>query len=214
VKKPRDPLGLAMERALWNQGYRTLAGLDEAGRGAWAGPVVAAAVVLPPHDADLHLVLHEVHDSKQLAPSQRERLVPVIQCAALSVGVGLATPAEVDQCNVLEATRLAMVRAIQELILPPDFLLLDHLTLPQVATEQKPISHGDACILSIAAASVVAKVFRDRLMVQLSEDYPGYDLEHNKGYGTPRHRQALACLGPTDIHRRSYRPVAELGRER
>jgi len=83
-----------------------------------------------------------------------------------------------------------------------------------VATEQKPISHGDACILSIAAASVVAKVFRDRLMVQLSEDYPGYDLEHNKGYGTPRHRQALACLGPTDIHRRSYRPVAELGRER
>lgn len=208
-----QPLDLVLEQGLWDEGYQALAGLDEAGRGAWAGPVVAAAVVLPPRRPDLAVVLRGVHDSKRLTPEERERLFPLIHAAALCVGMGLATPTEVDQLNVLEATRLAMMRAIQELTHAPDCLLLDHLSLPRLSIAQKPIPHGDARVLSIAAASIVAKVSRDRLMVQLAQEHPGYGLEHHKGYGTPRHREALARLGPTPIHRRTYRPVAHCGWE-
>ena len=123
------------------------------------------------------------------------------------MGLGLASAEEVDALNVLEATRLAMRRAIQGLSLPPDALLLDYVTLPGLPLPQHPIPKGDACVLSIAAASVVAKVRRDRLMAQLAAAYPGYGLERNKGYGTAQHREALARLGPSPIHRRTYRPV-------
>ncbi|MBC7223357.1 MAG: ribonuclease HII [Anaerolineae bacterium] len=202
------PLGLQLEKALWSQGFRLVAGVDEAGRGAWAGPVVAAAVVLPPHRRELVCALEGVQDSKRLTPAQREALFPLIRSEALAVGIGEASPAEVDARNVLEATRLAMRRALADLASQPDFLLLDHLTLPDWPGPQRGIPHGDSLVLSIAAASIVAKVHRDRLMVRLAQAYPGYDLEHNKGYGTPKHRLALARLGPSPIHRRSYRPVA------
>lgn len=202
------PLGLQLEKALWSQGFHLVAGVDEAGRGAWAGPVVASAVVLPPHRRGLVHLLEGVQDSKRLTPAQREALLPLIQSVALAVGIGEASPAEVDALNVLGATRLAMQRALAGLSPQPDFLLLDHLTLPNWPGPQQGISRGDGQVLSIAAASIVAKVYRDRLMVRLARVYPGYDLEHNKGYGTPRHRLALARLGPSPIHRRSYRPVA------
>ena len=206
----RVPLGLDVEENLWREGYDIVAGLDEVGRGSWAGPVVAAAVVLPPDGTESDVTLCEVHDSKQLTPAQRERLYPLIQEVSLAVGVGLASPEEVDALNVLEATRLAMSRAVQQMDSQPDYLLLDHLTLPELSLPQRPIPHGDSLVLSIAAASIVAKVFRDRLMVNLSLAHPGYDFEHNKGYGTLKHREALSQLGPCAAHRRTYRPIAKL----
>lgn len=207
VREQRISPSLEMEKALWARGYRAVAGLDEAGRGAWAGPVVAAAVSLPPLGS-LHGVLQEVRDSKQLTPVHRERLVPLIEEVALAVGVGLASREEVDGLNVLKASCLAMRRAIEGLPFVPDYLLLDHVALPQVSVEQRSITHGDTLVLSIAAASVVAKVARDRMMVRWAEEYPGYGFERNKGYGTPQHWQALVRLGPTPLHRRTYRPVA------
>jgi ribonuclease HII len=202
------PLGLAWEESLWEQGFRAVAGLDEVGRGAWAGPVVAAAVILPPRREGLADALWDVQDSKRLTAAQREALLPRILSLALAVGIGEASPDEVDRLNVLGATRLAMQRALAALGLQPDYLLLDHVRLPGWEGRQQGIPHGDGQVLSIAAASIVAKVHRDRLMVRLAQEYPGYGWEHNKGYGTPRHRQALACLGPSPLHRRTYRPVA------
>ncbi|MGC8838694.1 MAG: ribonuclease HII [Anaerolineae bacterium] len=202
------PLGLALEALLWVQGFRAVAGLDEAGRGAWAGPVVAAAVVLPPCQEDLACVLRGVQDSKLLTPAQRESLLPRILSVASAVGIGEASPEEVDRLNVLGATRLAMQRALAALKVQPDYLLLDHVRLPGWEGRQQSIPHGDGRVLSIAAASIVAKVHRDRLMARLAEEHPGYGWECNKGYGTPYHRQALARLGPSPLHRRTYRPVA------
>ncbi len=202
------PLGLAWEESLWAQGFRTVAGLDEAGRGAWAGPVVAAAVILPPGREGLADALQEVQDSKRLTPAQREALLPRILSLALAVAVGEASPGEVDRLNVLGATRLAMQRALAALSVQPDYLLLDYVRLPGWEGRQQSVLHGDGQVLSIAAASIVAKVHRDRLMARLAEEYPGYGWECNKGYGTPHHRQALARLGPSPLHRRSYRPVS------
>ncbi|HYM38319.1 MAG TPA: ribonuclease HII [Nitrospiraceae bacterium] len=185
-------------------GHRLVAGLDEAGRGPLAGPVVAAAVVLP-----RRCLLAGLNDSKQLTEAERERLYDEILQRALGVGVGQASEREIDAMNILEATRLAMGRAIQALPSVPDYLLLDALELPAVHLPQRAIIKGDALSVSIAAASVVAKVTRDRLMGGYHRQYPQYNFQAHKGYGTAEHLRMLAVHGPCAIHRRSFRPVGE-----
>jgi ribonuclease HII len=198
---------LREEMALYRQGYRLVAGLDEAGRGSWAGPVVAGAVVLPLSHNRLEQALDGVRDSKQLNPLERERLYEVIQTEALAVGVGMVPPDQIDELGIVPATKEAMALAIARLPSPPDFLLIDFLKLARLDYPQKSIVHGDALSFSIAAASIVAKVSRDRFMVELDGQHPGYGFAGHKGYGTPQHRAALDHLGPSPIHRFSYAPV-------
>jgi ribonuclease HII len=204
---------LREEMALYAEGYRHIAGLDEAGRGSWAGPVVAGAVILPPDRSDLSQELDGVRDSKQLTPRQRERLYPIIESTALAVGVGVVPPDVIDELGIVPATRQAMGLAIGQLGLPPDFLLIDYLNLPELSIPQKSITRGDALSLSIAAASIVAKVTRDRLMVELDVHYPGYGFAPHKGYGTRQHRESLFRLGPSPIHRLSYAPMRLMPQE-
>lgn len=201
---------LCRERELAAQGLALVAGLDEAGRGAWAGPVVAAAVILPLHQHDIEALLDGVRDSKQLTARQRNALYPRILQVALAVGVGGAGPAEVDAHGVVAATRAAMARAIAQLALAPDALLIDALDLPDVTLPQHSLFHADALCLSVAAASIIAKVTRDRMMVELDRHYPGYGLARHKGYGTREHQAALRQLGPAAVHRRSYAPLRAL----
>lgn len=201
---------LCRERELAARGWPLVAGIDEAGRGAWAGPVIAAAVILPLDRADLESVLEGVCDSKELTPREREALYPRILEVALAVGLGGAGPREVDVHGIVAATRAAMTRAIAQLAPPPDALLIDALTLPNVALPQRSLFYADALCLSVAAASVIAKVTRDRIMVALDRYYPGYGLARHKGYGTHEHRLALERLGPATIHRHSYAPVQAL----
>jgi ribonuclease HII len=201
---------LQKEIALLKQGYRFVAGLDEAGRGAWAGPVVAAAVILPPDRPDLAGVLSGLRDSKQMTPAQREQFFPRIHQAALAVGVGLASPDLVDKINVVGATRYAMQQALANLALWPDFLLLDYLRLPAVNLPQDAFPKAENISLTVAAAAVIAKVTRDRLMVELSREYPSYGFDRHKGYGTAAHRAALTQHGPCPQHRLSYKPLALL----
>ena len=195
------------EIRLWSEGYRAIAGLDEVGRGAWAGPVFAAAVVLPAGVPELDSRLAGVRDSKLLSPRQRVRLVETIRSVAIAVGIGQASHEEVDRLGVVGATRRAMCLAISGLRVPPEYLLIDALQLRQVDLPQLAIIKGDMLCLSIAAASIVAKVARDELCLELDRDYPGYGFAQHKGYGTALHRQCLAELGPAPIHRRSYEPV-------
>lgn len=201
---------LCRERELAARGWPRVAGIDEAGRGAWAGPVIAAAVILPLDRSDLERVLEGVRDSKVLTPSQREALYPRVLEVALAVGIGGAGPREVDAHGIVAATRAAMTRAIAQLALPPDALLIDALTLPDVALPQRSLFYADALCLSVAAASVIAKVTRDRIMVALDRLYPGYGLARHKGYGTPEHRLALERRGPAAVHRVSFAPVQAL----
>ncbi len=196
------------EEAAWRRGYALVAGVDEVGRGPLAGPVVAAAVVLP-HPLPHVLSTAGIRDSKQLSARARERLAPLIRRHALGVGVGEASVEEVDALNVLEATKLAMARAVAELDPVPDLLLVDALDLPQTGIPCRPIIHGDALCLSIAAASIVAKVFRDALMGEMDAVYPGYGFSRHKGYGTAEHMGALRRLGPTQEHRRTFAPVRD-----
>lgn len=198
---------LREEMALYAEGYRHITGLDEAGRGSWAGAVVAGAVILPLDRPDLSQQLKGVRDSKQLTPRQRERLYGIIESAALAVGVGIVPPDTIDELGIVPATRQAMGLAIAQLNPSPDFLLIDYLNLPELSILQKSITSGDALSLSIAAASIVAKVTRDRLMVELDARYPGYGFARHKGYGTPQHRESLGRLGPSPIHRLSYAPM-------
>lgn len=198
---------LDRELKLVSSGHRFVAGIDEAGRGALAGPVVAAAVVLPLDRFDLARALSEVRDSKQLTPATRHRCSQEIRGIALAVGIGEASAREVDDLGLLPATRAAMQRAVEALDPKPSCLLIDHMRVPELDMPQEPVTRGDQSVLSIAAASVVAKVWRDRLMAELGERYAGYGFEHHKGYGTEKHRQALARLGPCPEHRRSYAPV-------
>ena len=200
---------LEEEMALFAQGCCFIAGLDEAGRGCLAGPVVAAAVMLRLED-DPASALVGVNDSKQLTAQVREKLFDVIHCHALAIGVGFGSVALIDERNILQATKQAMRSAIAQLSPPPHALLLDALTLPGIAVPQRAIIHGDALCLSIAAASIVAKVTRDRLMLQLHEEYPAYGFARHKGYGTPAHLAALREHGPSPIHRQSFAPVREL----
>lgn len=198
------------ELALLAAGHVHVAGLDEAGRGAWAGPVCAAAVVLPLELPDLCDRLQDVRDSKQLTPLQRERLLPIVRKVAEAVGVGWATPAEVDALGVVPATRRAMVRAVAGLQASADVALIDHLEVPDLGLPQRAFPKADARCLSVAAASIVAKVERDQLMVAFEEDFPGYGFARHKGYGTAAHREALSRLGPSPIHRMSWRPLQEV----
>lgn len=185
-------------------GYRHIAGVDEAGRGPLAGPVVAAAVILP-----VRCRLTGIDDSKQLSESERQRLyTSILECAA-GVGIGSADAGEIDSCNILEATRLAMRRAIENLAPSPDYLLIDAVTLPAVRIPARPIIKGDALSMSIAAASIVAKVTRDTLMAAYHNTFPQYNFLSHKGYGTAEHLQQLARYGPCAIHRRTFTPVRE-----
>ena len=203
---------MRQERALIRQGHALVAGLDEAGRGAWAGPVVAAAAILP-RDARRCSTLRGVRDSKHLTPHQREALLPMIHEAALAVGVGLAGYDEIDALGIVPATRLAMKRAVEALPLAPDALLIDALQLPAVPLAQRVLFHADTLCLSVAAASIVAKVARDQLMVELDTQYPGYGFARHKGYGTAMHQQALVQFGPSAVHRMTFEPVRVAARD-
>lgn len=204
---PPSVPNLHKEIALREQGFCFVAGLDEAGRGAWAGPVVAAAVILPLDRPDLATVLAGLDDSKKLTPGERDQYFELIHRVALAVSVGLASPALVDEVNVLEATRRAMQQALTGLSQPPDYLLLDHVRLSAVNLPQDAFPKADQISLTVAAASVIAKVTRDRLMVQYSQEYPSYAFERHKGYGTAIHRTALAEHGPCPLHRMSFEPI-------
>jgi ribonuclease HII len=200
---------LKFEMPLWQNGILAVAGLDEAGRGAWAGPVSAAAVILPP-DPDVLLRLAGVRDSKQMSAAARADWAEKIHAQALSWGVGFATHAEIDQRGIVPATRLAMARALEGLIPAPGHLLIDALRLPGNPTPQTALIKGDARSLSIAAASVLAKTARDALLVELDGLYPGYGFARHKGYGTAFHQAALQALGPCAIHRMTFAPLARL----
>ena len=197
--------GYREETALLEDGYTLVAGLDEVGRGPLAGPVVAGAVMLPPRPRGRWVRL--IHDSKQLTAAQREEAADVLRDKALSMSTGIATHEEIDRVGIVGATRLAMARAINALPLQPQFLLLDAFPLPDVDIPQKAIVRGDALCLSIAAASIIAKVERDRLMVEHDGLYPGYGFASHKGYASSHHLEALRERGPSPIHRHSFAPV-------
>jgi len=206
---PFNTPNLRQEHALARQGHARVAGLDEAGRGAWAGPVVAAGVILPRNAMRLS-ALRGVRDSKLLTPRQRETLLAPIYEAALAVGVGLASHDEIDALGIVPATRLAMQRAVEAFEIMPEALLIDALRLPAVPLPQRVLYHADTLCLSVAAASIVAKVTRDRWMVELDKQYAGYGFAQHKGYGTAMHQQALTELGPSAIHRMTFKPISEL----
>lgn len=187
-----------------SQGYRAVAGIDEAGRGPLAGPVVAAAVILPET-----FDLPGLNDSKQLSAKKRDQLYPLIHEQALAVGIGVSRADEIDQINILQATLKGMSRAIGRLSLSPDFLLVDGITPIPIEIEQKTLKKGDSRSLSIAAASVVAKVVRDRIMVAYDQRFPEYGFAGHKGYGTQQHRDAVAKYGPCICHRRTFAGVKE-----
>ena len=201
---------LAIERTVRARGSRVIAGVDEAGRGCLAGPVVAAAVVLPLDTCSLLERISEVRDSKLLTARQRNRLSLEIEALAVTVGVGVSPSWEVDSLGIVRATQRAMVRAVRALEVLPETLLIDALRLPELACPQQAIIKGDRLCLSIAAASVIAKVRRDEWMSMLDETWPGYGFRVHKGYATAAHRQALAELGPSPVHRRTFAPVAAL----
>jgi len=194
---------LHFEQALWEAGIQRVAGIDEAGRGALAGPVAAAAVILPP---DLPArALEGVRDSKQMTPSQREYWAEQVRAYALAWAVGYATPQEIDRMGILPALYQAVRRALACLQPSPEFLLMDYLRLPECELPQTALVKGDQRALSIAAASVLAKTHRDALMRRWDARYPGYGFARHKGYGTSAHRQAIAALGPSPLHRRTFR---------
>lgn len=194
---------LAYEKRAWAHGKKFIAGVDEVGRGPLAGPVVSAAVILP---EDFNIV--GINDSKQLSLAKRNELFDIIQEKALAVGVGIKDAAVIDQVNIYEASKLAMLEAIEQMPIQPDHLLVDAMTLP-LPVSQESIIKGDAKSVSIAAASIIAKVTRDRMMEKYDVMYPGYGFPNNAGYGTKEHLTALEDLGVTPIHRRSFAPVRE-----
>jgi ribonuclease HII len=204
----KEPPSSSEEQSLLSQGYRFVAGIDEVGRGALAGPVAAAAIILP--SCLNETWINQVRDSKQLNAKKRQFLAQHLWEEALAVGVGMVSHEEIDGKGIIWATRQAMRLAVAELKPAPDFLLIDGLALPAVKLPQKHIIKGDCLCLSIACASIVAKVARDQLMADLSQDHPGYGFAANKGYGTSEHLEALQKLGVCAIHRRSFAPVKEL----
>jgi ribonuclease HII len=187
------------EGQAWREGVTRVAGVDEAGRGPLAGPVVAAAVVIAPDRR-----IRRLADSKLLRPEQREALFAVIQERALAVGVGIIDHTTIDRVNILEATRLAMVQALQGLAVPPDFVITDFVALPGLACPQRNLVDADMRCATVAAASIVAKVTRDRIMVELDQQFPEYGFARHKGYATPEHLAVLQRIGPCLLHRRSF----------
>jgi len=195
----RNPDMGSFERSAGRRGYRVIAGIDEAGRGPLAGPVVAAAVLLPSgyeHPG--------INDSKKLSAKKRESLYEVIQTDAIAIGVGVSEVRVIDSLNILRATLLAMKEAVCGLGVRPDYLLIDGLNGIELDIPQEPIVHGDSLSISIAAASIIAKVSRDRLMEMYHRQFPGYNFRKNKGYGTREHREAIVKYGRCKIHRRSF----------
>jgi len=204
---PQFP-NLDHEIELKSQGYELVAGIDEVGRGALAGPVVAGAVILP-HPASLTW-FELVRDSKELDYKKRETLFDSIMKEALAVGIGVVPPQVIDSINILKATKLAMIQAVEKLPKQPHFLIIDRVTLSQCPIPQKGITRGDKLCLSIACASIIAKVTRDRMMEEFDQTYPGYGFAQHKGYGTGKHLSCLERLGPSPIHRLYFAPVRNL----
>ena len=192
------------ENELYNNEINFIAGIDEVGRGPLVGPVVTAAVILPKDFYD-----ERINDSKKLTEKKRELLYDVIMENALSVGIGISSPEVIDEINILNATKKAMIEAINNLSIKPEHLLIDAAKL-DIDIPQTSIIKGDAKSQSIASASIIAKVTRDRMMVELDKKYPMYDFKHNKGYGTKKHIEALYKYGPLKEHRKSFAPVSEL----
>ncbi len=192
------------EREARQQGYSKIAGIDEAGRGPLAGPVVAAAAILPQRFCLPHL-----RDSKQLSPKKRERLFDAIYEQAISIGIGIVDPAEIDRINILQASLLSMRIAMDNLTPAPDYLLIDGISPIRSQVPQQAIKHGDRRSPSIAAASIIAKVTRDRLMGLYHEEFPEFGFANNKGYGTEEHRTAIRTFGYCWIHRKTFRGVRE-----
>jgi ribonuclease HII len=195
--------GLALENKLREQGFRVVAGVDEVGRGPLAGPVVAACVVLPPN-----LFLPEVNDSKKLTPKKREHLFDQIMENVQEVGIGIVGERTIDRMNILNASLKAMWKAVNKLKNPPEFILVDgNQKIPQLLLPQMPVVKGDCLSLSIAAASIVAKVTRDRIMLKYHRKYPEFCFAAHKGYATKTHVEALKTFGPCQIHRKSFKLV-------
>jgi ribonuclease HII len=188
------------ERAARGRGYRLIAGIDEAGRGPLAGPVVAAAVILPPDYEDA-----KIRDSKTLSQRQRERLIEVIERDAVAIGIGVVEPQVIDTVNILQATLAAMTEAVLDLSNTPDYLLIDGINRIPVDLPQETIVGGDGRSISVASASIVAKVSRDRIMEIYHRQFPEYNFLRNKGYGTPEHLEAILKYGRCKIHRCSFR---------
>lgn len=195
---------LSFEKSAYTNGFFHVAGIDEAGRGPLAGPVMAAAVILP-----VGVTIIGVDDSKKLTPDKREKLFDIIMTQALSVGIGIMTPADIDRINILQATRRAMLAAVLNLSQPPDYLLIDGISTIDSMIPQKTIKKGDSLSLSIAAASIIAKVTRDRFMIEMDVKYPGYGFAGHKGYGSAAHMEAIKKLGPSPIHRLTFGGVKE-----
>jgi len=202
IVPPMDTL--ALEQHARSRGFSLIAGVDEAGRGPLAGPVVAAAVILPEG-----LRIPGVDDSKKLSPETRERLFDIINAQALAVGIGTGSPEMIDRVNILQATLHAMQKAVLALSPQPDFILIDGISQIDSAIPQKTVKKGDSKSLSIAAASIIAKVTRDRLMRELDTIHPGYGFASHKGYGSAAHLEAIRQLGPSPIHRKSFGGVKE-----
>ena len=200
---------LRYERKLWRAGVQVVAGVDEAGVGPMAGPVVAAAVIFDPE-----VFIKGVNDSKQLAAERRAELYPQIQARARAVGVGIASPGEIDELNIFWATMAASERALLALAQAPEHVLVDGRLIPELKLPQTKIVGGDRKSFCIAAASIIAKVTRDRMMVEYDAQYPDYGFAQHKGYCTADHFAALERLGPTPIHRRSFAPVWEAAQRR
>lgn len=212
---PRPPTAdlLLQERRIWSAGFRSLAGVDEAGRGPLAGPVVAAAVVLDPEfaEAESSRSLAGLTDSKKISAARRNHFFELLSASpGVRVGVGLSDAAEIDSLNILRATHRAMARALARLHPPAEHALVDGLPVPGLPCASTAIVKGDTLSLSIAAASVIAKVTRDRLLLELDRAYPQYGFARHKGYGTTAHLAALRQFGPSPCHRRSFGPVAQL----
>jgi ribonuclease HII len=205
----RSGPSLDRELALRSQGFRVIAGLDEVGRGAWAGPVVACAAVLPLESATLREELAGIRDSKRLSPARRSQFHEQISNVARCLGLGVVSSSHLDEMGVVAATKLAMRRALEQLSVPPDYLLVDGFPLAYKGLPHDGIPHGDDLCVSISAASIVAKVERDRMMASLDGVYRGFDFGQHKGYGTRRHREALDRLGPSPVHRMSYAPMKD-----
>jgi ribonuclease HII len=198
----------SLEKKYFEKGLKSIAGVDEAGRGSWAGPVVATAVVFEKKEWP-NIVNMGLDDSKKLSPNRRRKFFDIIQDNA-DVGVGLASVLEIDQINILQATFLAMDRALRNLKVIPDYALIDGDKVPPVRYPAEAIVKGDARSISIAAASIIAKVTRDELMIELGLNFSNYAWERNMGYGTKKHKEGLERFGVTEHHRKSYKPIINI----
>jgi ribonuclease HII len=199
------------EKLCQKHGHDLVAGIDEVGRGCLAGPVVASAVIMRWNKSALWF--KKVRDSKLLSPERREYLSSIIHDSAISIGTGVVGADVIDSQGMTRAVRLAMKKALRGLWPQPEFVLIDYLTIPDLDLPHKGVEEGDTLCFSIACASIVAKVFRDHLMIDLDKKYPGYGLARHKGYGTEEHMACLRKAGPSPIHRRSFRPVKELAEQ-